>query len=53
MIEEALRRFARGDFDLLGVGRMMIANPDFANRVRDGDYAALQVYRTEHLMKLE
>lgn len=53
MLEEALRRFARGDFDLLGVGRMMIANPDFANRVRDGDYAALQVYRTEHLMKLE
>src|SRR5690606_8687263 len=31
-LDDALRRFGRGDFDLLGVGRMMISNPDFADR---------------------
>src|SRR3546814_17745853 len=28
-LDDALRRFARGDFDLMAVGRMMISNPDF------------------------
>lgn len=34
MIERGLER---GWFDLVAVGRAMIANPDWAHRVRDGD----------------
>ena len=52
-LDDALRRFARGDFDLMGVGRMMISNPDFANRVRAGDCDGLLRYQTEHLLRLE
>ncbi|MEZ5709776.1 MAG: 12-oxophytodienoate reductase [Blastomonas sp.] len=52
-LDEALRRFERGDFDLLGIGRMLISNPDFVNRIRDGKYAGLLRYQTEHLLRLE
>jgi len=52
-LDDALRRFARGDFDLMAVGRMMISNPDFTNRVRSGDYDGLLRYETAHLLRLE
>ena len=35
-LDELARRFDRGDFDLVGVGRAMIAEPDWAHVVRDG-----------------
>ncbi|MEO0062139.1 MAG: hypothetical protein RLZZ08_699 [Pseudomonadota bacterium] len=41
---ELARRMAAGEFDLVGVGRMHIANPDFVNRIAAGDLAALRVY---------
>jgi 2,4-dienoyl-CoA reductase-like NADH-dependent reductase (Old Yellow Enzyme family) len=34
----------RGDFDLVGVGRALIANPDWANLVRAGRFDALRPY---------
>ncbi|HMO74640.1 MAG TPA: 12-oxophytodienoate reductase [Sphingopyxis sp.] len=52
-LDDALRRFSRGDFDLMGVGRMLISNPDFANRVQSGDHDGLLRYQTEHLLRLE
>jgi 2,4-dienoyl-CoA reductase-like NADH-dependent reductase (Old Yellow Enzyme family) len=44
-IEELVRRFEAGEFDLVGVGRMHIANADFVNKVRDGRLDALELYR--------
>lgn len=53
MLDDAVRRLEAGECDLLGVGRMLITNPDLANRVRSGQgIEALKVYRTEDLMTL-
>ncbi|MCK9541600.1 MAG: 12-oxophytodienoate reductase [Novosphingobium sp.] len=53
MLDDALRRFGRGDFDLMGVGRMLISNPDFVDRIRAGDYQGMNAYRTTDLLTLE
>jgi 2,4-dienoyl-CoA reductase-like NADH-dependent reductase (Old Yellow Enzyme family) len=34
-----------GDFDMIGVGRAQISNPDFVDRVRRGDYAGFRDFR--------
>lgn len=43
-LAELARRMIAGEFDLVGVGRMHIANPDFVNRIAAGDAASLRVY---------
>lgn len=35
-LDRLLELFDRGDFDLIAVGRGMLVNPDWANKVRDG-----------------
>lgn len=35
-LDELLRRFERGDFDLVAVGRALISDPHWAEKVRDG-----------------
>jgi 2,4-dienoyl-CoA reductase-like NADH-dependent reductase (Old Yellow Enzyme family) len=35
---------ASGEVDMVGVGRALIANPDWANRIRAGDTADLKPY---------
>lgn len=47
-----LRMLDRGDFDLVAVGRALIANPDFANKVRSGRLTDLEPYRMETLTEL-
>jgi 2,4-dienoyl-CoA reductase-like NADH-dependent reductase (Old Yellow Enzyme family) len=42
----------RGTVDLVGVGRMHIANNDFVNKVREGRYRELVLFnKTQHLME--
>ncbi len=43
-LEELARRFDRGDFDLVGVGRAIIAEPDWAHIVRRGDLHDLKPF---------
>lgn len=43
-LDELARRFDRGDFDLVGVGRAIIAEPDWAHIVRDGDLERLKPF---------
>lgn len=43
-LDELAKRFDRGDFDLVGVGRAMIAEPDWAHIVRDGAYGDLKPF---------
>jgi len=43
-IDNLIERMARDEFDLVAVGRALIANPDWANRVKAGDFAALVPY---------
>ncbi len=46
-IGELARRFSRGDFALVAVGRAMIADPDWVNKLRNGDFAAIEPFRSE------
>jgi 2,4-dienoyl-CoA reductase-like NADH-dependent reductase (Old Yellow Enzyme family) len=52
-LERLLDMLARGDFDLVAVGRALIANPDWAKRVRGGDTADLAAFRKEMLATLD
>jgi len=44
-LHELMRRFERGDFDLIGVGRAMIAEPDWPQIVRRGELTDLKPFR--------
>jgi 2,4-dienoyl-CoA reductase-like NADH-dependent reductase (Old Yellow Enzyme family) len=43
-LDELARRFDRGDFDLVGVGRAIIAEPDWARLVERGDLHLLKPF---------
>jgi 2,4-dienoyl-CoA reductase-like NADH-dependent reductase (Old Yellow Enzyme family) len=43
-LNELAERFNRGEFDLVGVGRALIAEPDWANLVRHGEFDKLKPY---------
>ena len=51
-IDRLLESLERGDFDLAAVGRALIANPDWANKVQAGGVDALHPYEKEMLLKL-
>jgi len=46
------RRMEAGEFDMIAVGRALIANPDWAEKVREGAMDRLSGYRTEMLREL-
>lgn len=54
-LTELVRRFAAGEFDLVGIGRMHIANPDFVSKLREGRFDELRLYNKavdlRHLME--
>lgn len=41
-LDELIRRFERGDFDLVAVGRALIVNPDWPRIIREGRMAELR-----------
>ncbi len=51
-LDELLRRLENGEFDLVAVGRALIANPDWAELVRGGDTTGLEPFRKEMLAEL-
>ena len=48
-LERVVEKVASGEVDLIAVGRGMLANPDWAHRVRVGDLATLSAYDKESL----
>ena len=52
-IDRLLEMMDRGDFDLVAVGRALIANPDWPKIVRYGDIAGLQAYSKDLLVSLD
>jgi 2,4-dienoyl-CoA reductase-like NADH-dependent reductase (Old Yellow Enzyme family) len=42
----------RGDFDLVAVGRALIANPDWPKIVRSGDTSGLRAFTKDQLATL-
>ena len=51
-IDRLLEMLARGDFDLVAVGRALIVNPDWPNTVRSGKFDQLKPYAPEALATL-
>ena len=51
-LTELERRMEADEFDMIAVGRALIANPDWANRVRDGRADALQGFDAAMLGEL-
>ncbi|QFU74401.1 NADH:flavin oxidoreductase [Halioglobus maricola] len=51
-LDELLRRLEADEFDLVAVGRALIANPEWANQVRAGNMDSLRAYETDMLAKL-
>ena len=47
-LKQLAARVARGTLDLVGVGRMHIANNDFVSKVRAGRFGELQLFQ-KHL----
>lgn len=45
-------RMHDNEFDLIAVGRALIANPDWADQVRQGNFDSLAAFEKEHLGKL-
>ena len=43
----------RGEFDLVGVGRALLADPDWARKVRAGDAASLTAFTPRALASLD
>lgn len=52
-LDKLLEMFERGEFDLVAVGRGMIANADWANLVRSGALHALKSYHRHMLTTLD
>ena len=52
-LDRLMKRMARDEFDLVAVGRAMIANPDWANRVRDGELSEMHAFEKEQLLVLK
>jgi 2,4-dienoyl-CoA reductase-like NADH-dependent reductase (Old Yellow Enzyme family) len=52
-IQPAIERLAADEFDLLALGRTLIANPDWPNLVREGKFEALQPFNTGMLASLD
>jgi 2,4-dienoyl-CoA reductase-like NADH-dependent reductase (Old Yellow Enzyme family) len=44
-------RFEGGEFDLVGVGRSLLADPHWLRKVRDGDYETLRVFTRAALLE--
>lgn len=51
-LDELLRRFERGDFDLVAVGRALISDPAWASKVREGRFGELSSYDRSALTTL-
>jgi 2,4-dienoyl-CoA reductase-like NADH-dependent reductase (Old Yellow Enzyme family) len=50
---EIARRFAAGEFDLVSVGRSLISDPDWVNKIREQRYADIRPFRKADIDSLE
>ena len=44
---------SRGEYDLVAVGRPLIANPDWVSKVQNGEFSQIKVYAKEQLATLD
>lgn len=51
-LDNLISRMEKNEFDLVAVGRALIANPDWANKVKAGQFEQLKAYHKEALKSL-
>jgi 2,4-dienoyl-CoA reductase-like NADH-dependent reductase (Old Yellow Enzyme family) len=51
-LNRLLEMLERGDFDLVAVGRALLVNPDWADKIRKGEFDALAAYEPKALETL-
>jgi len=51
-LDELLRRLDRGDFDLVGVGRALLADPNWVTKIKENRTAELKGFNREALAQL-
>ncbi len=51
-IDELLSRMEDDEFDLIAVGRALLANPDWAQKIRENDMNSIKTFRKEQLTEL-
>ena len=51
-LDELVERMERGEFDMIAVGRALLANPDWPNKIRAGQFTELRPYTKEVLASL-
>ena len=52
-IERLLLRMERDEFDLIAVGRSLLADPNWANKIRNGKLGDLRPFEVAQLAKLD
>ena len=52
-MHKLLEMMGRGDFDLVSVGRSVIADPNWANKLRAGSLGELRPYSVAALASLD
>lgn len=51
-IEKLVDRFDKGEFDLVAVGRALLVDPNWVNKIREGNLEAIKPYTKDALMSL-
>ncbi len=51
-VDELVKRMEAGEFDLAAVGRQLLSEPAWANKVRDGRYQEIEPYSVKALKEL-
>lgn len=51
-LDDLERRFERGDFDMVAIGRALLGDAQWLNKIRMGDIAGLRPYSTEAMKSL-
>lgn len=52
-LDELERRFTRGDFDLVAVGRSLLSDPDWVNKIQEGRMTELKGFDKDDLKSLK
>jgi 2,4-dienoyl-CoA reductase-like NADH-dependent reductase (Old Yellow Enzyme family) len=52
-MQEIARRFSAGEFDLVSVGRSLISDPDWVNKIREQRYSDIRGFRKADIESLE
>jgi len=51
-IDALVNRFEKGEFDLVAIGRVLLADPDWVQKVKEGRTSDLIGFRSQHLKQL-